>query len=127
MMYIEASIMYIMKGLRTLAVRHGIPTWGRDGHGVERGDLLARADDQDRRGGLVGAGFVFQRHCERLGHDAFGIGWSIIMALPCSSGLNMPAGMGAPCIGISHNSYALPGGAGVRLLAISIKRFCDGL
>src|SRR5271165_2854683 len=56
-----------------------------------------------------------------------GSGWSIITALPCSSGLNIPAGMGAPCDGMIHNSYALPDGTGARLLAISIKRLCPGL
>ena len=33
-----------------------------------------------------------------------GMGWSIIMALPCSSGLKTPAGIGAPFMGIIHSS-----------------------
>lgn len=32
------------------------------------------------------------------------------VALPVVSGLNTPAGIGSPEIGISHSSYAFPGG-----------------
>src|SRR5580658_9778769 len=33
-----------------------------------------------------------------------GILWSIIIALPCSSGLKTPAAIGAPCMGMTHSS-----------------------
>src|SRR5271157_2863696 len=33
-----------------------------------------------------------------------GMGWSIMIALPCSSGLKTPAGMGAPFMGMIHSS-----------------------
>src|SRR5579884_427550 len=50
-----------------------------------------------------------------------GNGGLITMALPCGFGLNIPAGMGAPFIGISHSSYAFcDGGIGI-LLARKIK------
>src|SRR5579862_5882294 len=56
-----------------------------------------------------------------------GIFSPMIIPFPCSSGLNMPAGMGAPVVGIIHSSYAFPAGAGRKLVAMNISRFCEGL
>ena len=39
------------------------------------------------------------------------------VALPCASGLNNPAGIGAPVVGINHSSYAFPGGKDGRFVA----------
>src|SRR5579862_9090576 len=50
-----------------------------------------------------------------------GSGGLTTVALPCASGLNTPAGMGAPCDGISQNSYAFRGGRTGMLLATKTR------
>src|SRR5579863_2372378 len=50
-----------------------------------------------------------------------GSGGFTTVAFPRASGLNMPAGTGAPCIGISHNSYAFCGGSDGMLLATKTR------
>src|SRR5881398_1447642 len=50
-----------------------------------------------------------------------GSGGLITMALPRGLGLNTPAGIGDPCFGISHNSYAFCAGNAGMLLARKIR------
>ncbi len=47
------------------------------------------------------------------------------VALPCASGLKVPAGIGcAPLAGNNHSSYTLCGGKGLKLLARSTRLRC---
>src|SRR5438477_2812244 len=50
-----------------------------------------------------------------------GSGGLTTTALPRVSGLKTPAGIGAPCLGMSQSSYAFWAGRGLRLLAIKIS------
>src|SRR5260370_37817129 len=46
-----------------------------------------------------------------------GSGGLMSTAPPRAAGLKTPAGMGAPCIGISHSSYVFCAGSACKLLA----------
>src|SRR6266849_10010859 len=56
-----------------------------------------------------------------LASTPVGSGGLITVALPCASGLKIPAGIGAPLIGISHSSYTFCAGNAWKLLARKIR------
>jgi hypothetical protein len=56
-----------------------------------------------------------------LASTPVGSGGLITVALPCASGLKIPAGIGAPLIGISYSSYTFCGGNAWKLLASKIR------
>src|SRR5215469_3610845 len=56
-----------------------------------------------------------------LASTSIGSGGFMTVAPPRASGLNTPAGMGAPCIGMSQSWYAFPGGRGSKLVAMKMR------